>query len=108
MSDTHILKLSEWTRYPGGRDKKHGPLSGEVYRKTYVDPQFNSGKSLVIDLNGIFTIGWSFLDEAFGHYVPILGESEWRRRFRFICEDDPDVPAMIEYVINQRLGRHKK
>jgi hypothetical protein len=106
MKDTYKLKLSEWTRYPGGRDKKHGPLSGEVYRKTFVEHQIANGKTLIIDLNDIFTIGWSFLDEAFGHYVPLLGETEWRQRFRFICDDDPDVPSMIEFVINQRLGRH--
>lgn len=106
MSETLKLKLSDWTRYPGGRDKKHGPLSGEVYRKAYVDPQIAAGKSLIIDLNDIFTIGWSFLDEAFGHYVPLLGEEAWRARFKFISDDDPDVPEMIEYVVNQRLGRH--
>lgn len=99
-----MLKLSDWTRYPGGRDKAHGPLSGEVYRKTFVESPIADGKYLTIDLNDLFTVGFSFLDEAFGHYVPILGEREWRERFHFICDDDPDVLSMIEYVVDQRLG----
>lgn len=97
------LRLSEWTRFPGGRFED-GPFSGEEYRKTVFAPAVETGSDIIIDLNGLFTVGWSFLDEAFGHYVNIFGEKEFRRKFTFICDDDPDVAGEIEYVINQRLA----
>ena len=108
MSSIHNLRLRDWSRYPGGRFEKLGPYSGEEYRKLFIEPQMAAGNTVRIDLNGIFTIGWSFFDEAFGHYLPVMGEELWRSRFIFVCDDDPDVPELIEHVIQQRLGQRGK
>lgn len=96
------IRIADWTRFPGGRFKKHGDYSGEEFREEFLDKEAAHGSDFEIDFNGIFTVGWSFLDESLGFYVDKLGEDEFRRRFRIIADDDPDILQELETVIERR------
>jgi hypothetical protein len=102
---TAKIRLADWTRFPGGRFKHDGDHSGEEFRERFLAREVAAGSDFEIDFNGIFTVGWSFLDEALGHYVKELGESAFRHRFRIIADDDPDIPQELETVIKQRIGK---
>jgi STAS-like domain of unknown function (DUF4325) len=100
------IRLADWTRFPGGRFKVDGQDSGEEFRETFLENEVAAGSDFQIDFNGIFTVGWSFLDESLGYYVKKLGESEFRQRFQIIADDDPDIPHELETVIKQRAGKN--
>jgi len=98
------LKIREFSKYPGGRHPSDGLYSGELYRQTVLEPLFKQGIDFCIDTNGVFAIAPSFLDEAFGPFIEELGESEFRRRFVFIVNDDPDFNDELDFVISNRLN----
>lgn len=100
------IRLADWTRFPGGRFKEDGEHSGEEFREKFLADGVTAGSDFEIDFNGIFTVGWSFLDESLGYYVKELGEPEFRNRFRIIADDDPDIPGELETVIKQRTGKN--
>ena len=100
--DNTKLVLREWTRYPGGRFRIDGEHSGQEFREDFLEPLIRKGGNIEIDFNGIFTVGWSFLDEALGFYFNELGESEFRKRFLIIADDDPDILRELETVIEKR------
>lgn len=104
-SNTVNIRIADWTRFPGGRFKEHGENSGQEFREQFLESNVSAGYSFNIDFNGIFTVGWSFLDESLGHYVESLGLTEFRKRFRIIADDDPDILQELETVIE---GRTKK
>lgn len=103
--NTIKLPLREWTRFPGGRFKTDGEHSGEEFREKFLDAHVKKGYCFEIDFNGIFTAGWSFLDEALGHYVSELGEEGFRNRFTIIANDDPDILEELETVIERRASK---
>ena len=96
------LKISDFSRYPGGRYRQDGKNSGEEYRELILEPLIESGADLEVDTNGVFVIAPSFLDEAFGPFVVSLGEKEFRQRFSFLIVDDPDLEEEIDIVIASR------
>ena len=96
------IHIRDWTRYPGGRFKATGDYSGEEFRQTFLEQAVTNGANFEIDFNGIFTVDWSFLDEALGHFVSQLGEKEFRDRFKIISDDDPDIEPELETVIERR------
>lgn len=96
------IHIKDWTRFPGGRFKMDGDFSGEEFRETFLDRDLEAGADFEIDFNGIFTVGWSFLDEALGHFVTKIGEEEFRERFKIISDDDPDIQQELETVIERR------
>lgn len=100
--NTHPIAVRDWTRFPGGRFKHDGEHSGEEFREKYLEPHIKDDASFEIDFNGIFTVGWSFLDEALGYYVSKMGVRTFRERFKIIADDDPDILKEIETVIERR------
>jgi hypothetical protein len=101
MNTVRII-VKDWTRFPGGRFKSDGEHSGEEFREVFLERNVKDGGRFEIDFNGIFTAGWSFLDEALGHYVSELGESGFRERFVLIADDDPDILEEMESIIAKR------
>lgn len=99
------IALREWTRFPGGRFKTDGEHSGEEFREKFLEMPIRRGEHFEIDFNGIFTAGWSFMDESLGHYVTELGEDEFRNRFTIIANDDPDILEELETVIERRTSK---
>ena len=66
---TKVLRVAEdFSRSPSGRYLSDGPNSGERFREELLYPAIVNGKVEVV-LDGVLTLGSSFLDEAFGGLV---------------------------------------
>ncbi len=94
-----ISLVTDFTRYPGGRYRKHGKYSGEEFRETVLRPIVQNNESVVIDLDGAFTIPPSFLDEAFGPLVREYGVEKVRHCFEIRLTDDDDAAQELEDVL---------
>jgi hypothetical protein len=73
MAIRNQMKLSikdDYTPLPGPRFIPQGPFSGEDFRTRILEPKFleavRNNESLLVDLDGGYGYGSSFLEEAFG------------------------------------------
>jgi hypothetical protein len=60
---------STFTRYPGGRYRKHGNGSGQEFREDYLVPAIKAEDKVVIEMDDTAGYPASFLEEAFGGLV---------------------------------------
>ena len=75
--DREIVIARDFSPFPGGRFERHGPHSGEAFRKKHLVPALNearaeAGRAVVI-LDGVVGYAGSFLEEAFGGLVRVDG-----------------------------------
>ncbi|WP_425493454.1 STAS-like domain-containing protein [Marilutibacter chinensis] len=91
-SFTYVVAKS-FTRFPGGRRRKHGEHSGEEFRETIALPLLEEYEFVTFDLSGSAGYSSGFLDEAFGELGARLGLDEAKRRMTIIASDDPDAVA---------------
>jgi hypothetical protein len=80
-----------FTKFPGGRRRKHGDHSGEEFRETVLLPLLDQNEFITFDLSGSAGYSSGFLDEAFGEIGAILGYQEARRRIEILASDDPEA-----------------
>ena len=64
-----ISIANDFTKYPGGRYRKHGKGSGEEFREEYLVPNIEKQEQITIVLDGTAGYSSSFLEEAFGGLV---------------------------------------
>ena len=68
-----VIRIADHARSPGGRYVTDGPFSGEWFRETVLIPVLRqaeqSREPVVVELDGTFGYGASFLEEAFGGLV---------------------------------------
>lgn len=98
MSKKHNCNYSipnEFTRFPGGRLKSHGPKSGEEFREDILLGLYNECDKLTIDLTGAVGYGSSFLDESFGELGKMYGFDEVKAKLILIASDDPNLILII-------------
>jgi hypothetical protein len=71
MSDPmKIIDISsDFTRYPGGRYRKHGDGSGEEFRDDFLVPAISAEDHVVIEMDDTAGYPASFLEEAFGGLI---------------------------------------
>jgi hypothetical protein len=66
----HTLRVTTYTRTPGGRYPSDGPFPGSEFRDSWLEPAFvkalEAGAILLVDLDGTAGYASSFLEEAFG------------------------------------------
>lgn len=91
----HYIFSKAFTKFPGGRLRKHGPFSGEEFREDVLRPMLAHYDILRIDLTNANGFGSSFLDESFGEIGMELGIAESHRRLFLNCDDDPTIVEMI-------------
>lgn len=60
---------NDFSKFPGGRYRKDGPHSGEIFREDVLVELLNSSDKLVISLDNTLGYGSSFLEETFGGLV---------------------------------------
>lgn len=60
---------SDFTRYPGGRYRKHGDGSGEEFRDDFLVPAINNEDHVIIEMDDTAGYPASFLEEAFGGLI---------------------------------------
>ena len=83
---TKVLRLADdFSRSPSGRYFSDGPNSGERFREEFLYPAILSDKVEVI-LDGVLTLGSSFLDEAFGGLVREKGIAATELRKKLVIK----------------------
>lgn len=85
----------QFSRFPGGRLRIHGPYSGEQFREEVLLPLLSSCEKLVIDMTGALGYGASFLDESFGEIGKVIGYEESLKRIHIVALDDPDISEIV-------------
>lgn len=100
---THIVYefAKEFSRYPGGRLRIHGPKSGQEFREDALFPLFEKYEFVTIDLSNSNGFGSSFLDESFGELGKRYGMVEIRRRLTIIADDFP----MLSQLVWEKIGK---
>ena len=92
MPETFTYAVAKsFTRFPGGRRRKHGDHSGEEFRESVLLPLLAEHEYLVFDLGGSAGYSSGFLDEAFGEIGALIGVEEAIRRIKFLAIDDPEA-----------------
>ena len=99
----------DFSMTPGGRYRKDGPSSGEEFRDSLLRPKYElairNGDTLIINLDGGYGYGSSFLEESFGGLARQLGD----RRILdivIVSDEEPDLIGRIrDYITNGLEGR---
>lgn len=101
---TKILTVAtDFARSPSGRYLSDGPNSGERFREDFLYPALLKEDVKVI-LDGVLTLGSSFLDEAFGGLVRAKGmkPQEIRKKLTISSEIDTYVDRIWSYIEDPR------
>lgn len=64
-----ITVSSQFSKMPCVRRRADGPKSGEEFREDYLLKELRNNEKVTVDLDGVLSLGSSFLDEAFGGLV---------------------------------------
>ncbi|HEX3666176.1 MAG TPA: STAS-like domain-containing protein [Rhizomicrobium sp.] len=85
----------DFSHCPGGRYRAHGEKSGEEFRDEFLAPSLKQNDRVEVVLDGTEGYASSFLEEAFGGLVRVVGfaKSELGRRLSIRAED----PAFAIY-----------
>ncbi|GGG60016.1 hypothetical protein GCM10011415_02430 [Salipiger pallidus] len=99
MSENIMLKLSDFSKFPSGRDDNDGDYNGQKYRDSVLTPAFQTAvredRIVEISLEGVLNFGSSFLEEAFGGLVRkgIIPKNEIKKRLSLV----PKTPYYDRY-----------
>jgi hypothetical protein len=107
---TIVLRVTQYTRTPGGRYPSDGPFPGSVFLSDYLEPAFlqavNSGCSLIVDLDGVASYASSFLDEAFGGLASRYGSARVKETVRIRSVDEPYLEEDIWIYVDEASEGH--
>lgn len=99
MKTKTINFATEFTRYPGGRYREQGELSGEEFRDDLLVPALKGHDQVILRLDDVFGFPSSFIDEAFGVLVEKVGHALVQERLKIELNDDPISLAEIRKAI---------
>jgi len=105
---TKVLNVaSDFARSPSGRYLSDGPNSGERFREELLYPALSSDQVEVV-LDGVLTLGSSFLDEAFGGLVREKGLSPRELRNKLVIRSrlDTYVNKIWSYIEDPKNRKH--
>jgi len=103
-----ILKIEDFSEFPGGRYRTDGDFSGEQYREDIINPIINEYDKIEIDFQNAFVLIPSFLDESIGHYVEQLGLEKFEEKFSFRYKEDSNFKIFLDEVIDGRVHTQKR
>ena len=100
------IKICEdFSDTPGGRLIVEGEFSGELFRDTLLIDKYNEAEKnddyLIIDFDGCYGIGTSFLEEAFGGLVRKYHKHGILQRLQFISTEDETIPGNIKKYVTE-------
>lgn len=106
MNIHKIIISKDFSETPGGRYAKDGGFSGELFRESFLKPAFSKlkeGDKLLIDLDGGYGYGISFLEEAFGGLAREVSPALVNSALDFKSDDEPElIPLIRDYIKNAR------
>lgn len=97
---TTVLTIAtDFSKSPSGRVPSDGPNSGQRFRDELLYPALSKDKVEVV-LDGVFTLGSSFLEEAFGGLVRVKGLTPEAIRKKLIVRSrlDTYVTKVWSYI----------
>ena len=101
-----ILYVKDFTKFPGARYRELGPSSGEEYRDDILLPEIaKHGENLVVNLDGVFGYGSSFLEEIFGGCIRkgVSPDVMTKIVSKIVSEDDEDLISEISGYVNDAI-----
>lgn len=106
-----IVIAKQYTKKPGGRFRKEGEYSGEDFRETILKKEYEISKKnkeeLVVNLDGGYGYGSSFLEEAFGGLVRTLPDVDISI-IKIISDEEPqlvdDVYKYLQDALAEKRG----
>lgn len=105
VKEPRIVTLSDYTETPGGRYVSDGPHSGEWFRETVISPKFeaaqDAGEKLKVNMNDVYGLPPSFLEEVFGGLRRKYGLAEVLQTLEVVATDDPRAAEDIVKFIHE-------
>lgn len=100
-----LIKIAkDFSENPGGRYIEEGDYSGELFRDQLLYPTYQEAlrqnQNLVVDFDGCFGFGTSFLEEAFGGIVRKYKIRGLLKRITLISTEDETIPELISKYVN--------
>lgn len=102
-----VVKVKDYTKFPGPRFIKLGPYSGEWFRKDVLFPKVQQyGDELIVNLDGTLGYGSSFLDESFAGLVRQGVDKDVVLKIvgNVVCNDDPELKNEIMLYVNEEIN----
>lgn len=104
--DSIIISIADFSKTPGSRFKKEGQFSGEVFRKTILEPNFakaiKENKKMIVNLDGTLGYGPSFLEESFGGLARKYNAQKITDLIEFVSQEEPylleDISNYIKHA----------
>lgn len=98
--------VEEFTNKPGGRYISDGPFSGEEFREKVLKKLLEESKGkeekIIIDFDGGYGYGNSFLEESFGGLVREgIKKEEILRVFDFKSNEEPSLIEKVKRYISE-------
>lgn len=91
LPEIRYAVAEQFSKFPGGRRRRHGRHSGEEFREDVALPLLAEYERVIFDLGGSAGYSSGFLDEAFGGLGAIFPLAELRRRITILAADDPNA-----------------
>ncbi|MCH9664906.1 MAG: hypothetical protein K0U41_03560 [Gammaproteobacteria bacterium] len=90
MTKPHKIKMFDFAEYPGGRNIKYGPNSGEKFRREVLLPALRKHDLIEIDIARCYTYAPGFVDEITAHVIRagFLTHAEYCRRISFVSDKE--------------------
>lgn len=103
--DQFIINIaSDFSETPGPRNITEGDFSGELFRDTILNTIFEQAlsqkKKIIVNLDGTFGYGTSFLEEAFGGLARKYSNVDVLNYIDFISIEEPYLIDDIKGYIN--------
>ena len=108
IQDCKFDIAKEFSKYPGGRLREHGPKSGEEFREDILLPLLEKHQHITINMTGAVGYGSSFLDESFGELGKIFGTDKMREKLTLVSDDDPNLVSVVWDVIETGENEARK
>ncbi|MEZ8169315.1 MULTISPECIES: STAS-like domain-containing protein [Vibrio] len=101
---TNTINIKDFSVFPGPRFIDLGDFSGEEFRDSVLIPALEKS-NVVVNLDGVFGFGSSFLEEVFGGLVRkgIPREKVIFVRNNLVSNDDPSLLSEIHEYIDDAL-----
>ena len=110
LANCRVLVISgEFSKTPGPRTRAEGPFSAEEFLETVLLPRFEEaeshGEKLLVDLDGGFGYGTSFLEESFGGLARMKSPAVVLAHLDFKSEEEPYLVADINRFIERAVQK---
>lgn len=107
MVDKQSISVAhDFNKFPFGRFDKDGEFNGTRFRDQYLEPKLREvaehGDVLVVDLDGVGTLGNSFIEEAFGGLVRVSGfERDFLEKHLEVTNSTPSGSRWVRSIWTQ-------